>query len=392
MEIMPSELDPIFQLPQDIDDSTWPKIRLRQLRMVNYCIHENVEIDLSHDGRPMNVLALVGPNGTGKTTILNAIQLLFANFTGQSPERVRAAIQKGIRNYMWLSPIDMLNAKMEVSGIFEDDGGRSYEVRITQDGVTLAHPENIQEHLSYYCFLARFDQELNQFQLKRQRWPLFQDIFAEVTGYPVEEDDSAFNLTEDIRAKKLMQEYVGGFKVVKPRETIVNRQCSAGEKKIAKCFSTILNKEVQPNIILIDNVTDHVEISRHLPVVSNIERCFPKSQIIVTCHSVPVQRNFPNRERLLDMRLLHTTDAVRNEPWRLRFYDEVLDCLEKAKAGTQLEKDNLIKDCETLLGQILNESLQDPSTAVAELTRRTTFSTLIQAQVVDSKPKLTSHK
>lgn len=383
----------IVQLPKDIDDSSWARIKLKKLRLLNYGVHENVEVDFTHNQSIMNMVALIGLNGTGKTTFLNAIQLLFANFEGQRPERTKAMLQKQIRNYAHLSPKEMLEAKMEVVGTFEDNTGRTYEVKVNETGLVTPHPADIQEHILYYCFLARFDQELNQFQLKRQRWPLFQSIFSEVTGYPVVEDDTAFKLTEESRAQQLVQEYVGGFKVNKPRETITNRQCSAGEKKIAKCFSTILNKEVQPSIILIDNVTDHVEVGRHLPVVSNIERCFPNSQVIVTCHSVPVQRNLPNRERLIDLRLLHTSDTVKSEPFRLRFYDEVLDALEKANTiDDPIQKDELISQGQELVEEILGGILVNPIDKIAEFQKKSTWLALTQSENSVNKPKILNLK
>jgi predicted ATP-binding protein involved in virulence len=339
----------------------------------------------------MRMTALIGPNGTGKTTILNAIQLLFANFSGSTNERIQVLLQKNIRNFMWLSPTEQIRSDFEVSGLFENDRGETYEVVVNKKGTVKSHPDQVAANLNHYCFLARFDQELNQFQLKRQRWDLFRDIFSEVTGYPVEEDDSAFRMTSDAQANALLQKYVGGFKVMKPRETILNRQCSAGEKKVAKCFSTILNKEVQPRIILIDNVTDHIEVSRHLPTVSNLERCFPQSQIIVTCHSVPVQRNLPNRERLLDMRLLHASSVIRQEPWRLRLKDTVLDGLEQVNTLENSKvRETLLKEGNQILQEIESESLVDPAKRVAEFVRETTFLAMILAQTVDTKPKIVS--
>jgi hypothetical protein len=379
----------IDQLPPDVNDADWPRIVLKRLRMVNFAIHENVEVDLTHRDSFMKLIALVGPNGTGKTTILNAIQLLFSNFTSYSPERIRIMLQKHVRNYMHLSPEDLGKADFEVSGVFQDNKGVEYEVKITRNGVVKAHPEFIRERLTYYCFFARYDQELHLFQLKRQRWPLFQEIFSQVTGYPVEEDEPIFDGANDIRVRGLMQQYVTGFKVIKPRETILHKQCSAGERKIAKCFSTILNKEVQPQIILIDNVTDHVEIDRHLPVVANIEKCFPKSQIFVSCHSIPVQRNLPRQERLIDMRLVHASHLICDQPFRLRLYDEVKDALEKVNSLLPShEREKLLERGATLSHLIMNETLVDPAMVVSNYTRDVNFRALCQTIGVSSQPKI----
>ena len=267
-----ANFDLIRSMSSELTDEGWPDLRLKSLRMVNFGIHEYVEIDLTEHGSPMPVIALVGPNGSGKTTILNAIQILFYDFKGYNVDRIRTMMQQHLRNFMWMKPGEMLHADLEVSGLFEltestDTGPRvtEYEVKITRDGVVSPHPEIVSYELNRFYHFARFDQELHLFQLKRDRWPLFQKLFSAVTGFKVEEDDAVFSAGEDIKMKKLMEEYVTGFKIVKPNEIILNKQCSAGERKIAKCFSTILNKDVQPRVILIDNVTDHIEIDRHLP-------------------------------------------------------------------------------------------------------------------------------
>ena len=81
------------------------------------------------------------------------------------------------------------------------------------------------------------------------------------------------------RLAEMMEQYVLAFSVKKPDETISHTNCSAGERKIIKCFSTLLNKEYKPQIILVDNVEMHVDTGRHLELVRAMKRCFPDSQI-----------------------------------------------------------------------------------------------------------------
>jgi len=387
---MSSVIDPslLSQLAPDIDDTEWPRLRLKHLSLHNFGKHENTEIDFTHHDRVMPLVSLVGPNGAGKSTILNAIQLLFNNFTGYAPERYQAMMMKYVRNYLWMNPAEMLGANFSVKGIFTD-GQTDYPVEVTRQAILSRHPEFIDQHLSYYCFFARFDQELGLFQLKRKRWPQFQELFSGVTGFTVEEDASVFDATDE-ESSALLRQYVGGFKVIKPEETIVHKQCSAGERKIAKCFSTILNKPVQPSIILIDNVTDHVETDRHLPVIANIEKCFPNSQLIVTCHSVPVQRNLPNRERLIDMRLLTANEVILREPWRLRLIDEVKDALQKVsnlrtKLDYEVTGNKLLSDLETY-------TVIDPATKVSDYVRKVSFQYLVETMVIEDHPKIVNKK
>ena len=92
------------------------------------------------------------------------------------------------------------------------------------------------------------------------------------------------------------------FNVKKPEETINYQQCSAGERKLIKTFSTLLNKSVCPDIILIDNAVMHIEVSRHIAILDAIKKCFDQSQVIVTCHSEPIRRMLSGQKILIDMR------------------------------------------------------------------------------------------
>ncbi len=203
------------------------------------------------------------------------------------------------------------------------------------------------------------------FQVRRDKWPTFQTLFEAVTGFKVEEDVAMLDgkpLTQssDRRTQRAIEQFVQSFRLIKPREVITQRQCSAGERKIAKALSTVINQPVMPDIILIDNVTDHVELARHLPVMAAIEKCFSKSQIIATCHSAPVQRHLPDRDRLIDLRFLHCDPQVRQEPWRLRLFDEVSDSLDKINSLAESDKRRVAAHNAGLLLKILCEKPATP--------------------------------
>jgi len=315
----------LFVLPPDINDEYWPRIRLKSLRMTNFLKHKDVKIDFFPDDFLMN--CLVGKNGTGKTTILNAVQLLFSNFSGYEPERLRALSLKNVRNYMSLTPEEAEKADFCVEGVFIVSDGTEYTVTVKRDGFHSRHPDCILENLQYYCYSASFDRELHLFQLKRDRWPKFKELMEAVTGYTIEEDEQTFGLDSDPKFKRIMRDYVIAFKMDKGREIIGHRQCSAGERKIIRTFSALLNRPVTPSIIIIDNVTDHVEAARHISVIDALENTFDNSQIIVTCHSSSIQRYLPNPSRLLDMRLLNSENESTRQIWRLRLTDELDDLL-----------------------------------------------------------------
>jgi len=322
-------------LPRDIDTSKWPAVRVLSLRMQNFGPHEDVTIEFG----PYPMHCLVGPNGSGKTTTLTAVQLLFGNFSGYARDRYHAKMLRLVRNWKWMTPAQQAAADFSVTGTFEirepRTKPRQYTIALRRQhfGFIGEHPGVVRFNLPHYCFMSRFDQELHMFQVRRNRWDLFKELFEAVTGFVIEEDvmeldGQPLSQTGDRKMQNLIAEYVMGFRVRKEREIITQKQCSAGERKIAKSLSTILNKPAQPNIILIDNVTDHVELARHLPVMNALERCFPDSQILATCHSQPVQRRLPNRDCLIDLRFLTCSDLLRQEPWRMRLADEVSDSID----------------------------------------------------------------
>lgn len=351
----PEQLDTneLKVLPPDIDDSYWPRIKLKRLTMVNFGKHKNVTIEFLPEQVSMN--CLVGQNGAGKTTILNAVYLLFSNFTGYEKERLKALTLKNVRNHMLLKPEEIDSADFKVEGVFQIDDGTEYTISVNRDGVSGKHPENIQKNLQYYCYAATFDRELHLFQLKRDRWPQFKELMEAVTGYSIEEDVPVFQLDSDPKFQRIMRDYIIAFKMDKGREIIGHRQCSAGERKIIRTFSALLNRPSIPSIILIDNVTDHMEASRHIRVIDALEKTFNKSQIIVTCHSAPVQKFLPNQSRLLDMRLLNASNESERQFWKFKIEDELEDLLLRLNAfspSNEAEKTSvniLIEKCLTLL-------------------------------------------
>jgi ABC-type lipoprotein export system ATPase subunit len=330
----------------DYDPLLCPRIKLKKLELVNFGKYEDAVIDFTHNGKVMPMSCFVGPNGTGKTTVIDAVTMLCSNYSKYDYQRFSDMMFHRVRNWMHLEDDNKIkNASFSVKGTFEafypvyappfavsdDPSPRTieYTVEFTRHKVRSSHPDFIQRNLPRYCFAARFDQELSLFQIQRSKWPLFQELFSSVTGFPIEEQVDMFHDTSDTRLRKLMDDYVLGFTVQKPNEIIRHKMCSAGERKIAKCFSTILNARVEPSIIVVDNVLMHIETGRHLSVMESLSKCFPNSQLIVACHSVPVSKSLPHRERLYDMRWIDIPGLIWREPWRLRLLDDVNESLER---------------------------------------------------------------
>jgi len=322
----------LIELPDfNLAGAEIPRLQIKSMRFENYKVFDDYYLDFSDGGTCNSFSCFFGPNGCGKTTILDCIQMIFSRYEGYEVERLKARLGKSVRH-----------VAKEQAGIYDDSDflitaviqtpEEEYEIRINKTGFVQDHPDRIKPILYRLCFYARFDFELHQFQLARDKWEIFQDLFSSVTGFEIEEKSSVFDMSEDPVQADLMRKYVLGFWVHKPHESIGNNECSAGERKIIKSFSTLLNKEYTPSIILVDNVAMHVESGRHLHLIESMKRCFPDSQIFATTHSYQISKNFGNKNQLYDLRLINCPDLIKSEPWRLYFADEIRDLLAKLES------------------------------------------------------------
>ncbi len=362
-------LDPeiLKSLPSEIDTSDWQPVKLTSLHMENFGRYKDATFDFTDGkGKSQGISCLIGPNGTGKTTALNAVQVLFNNYTMYDQERYEANMTKYVRNVFRMTAKQAAESDFLIRGVFVS-GSRTYEVEVTKKQVLQWHPEDISAQLVNHCYFARFDNELRTFQLNRSRWEHFRKLFYSVTGFEIEETKNIFDDSSDLRLRRLHEEYVTNFEILnKAQDVFTNRWMSAGERKITKCFSTIYNLRVQPSIILIDNITDHVELRRHLPLMSAMEECFPDSQLIVTCHSAPVQRNF-DKDKVYDMRFFGAPQELLENPWKVRMMDEVNDVIEKIQYSatvTEADKQAIIIEGKSLLDALMGTRKDDEHRAV----------------------------
>ena len=297
-----------------------PKIRLESISIDNFKIFDGVRFNFTDK----TFSCLIGPNGTGKSTLLEIIQMLFFKFDAYTPERRQILLSNCIRRVK----NDKHSAKnFKVEAIFSLKQGKTtvkYNVAFDKDGFITNHPPIVLDNLYKVCYSSTYDKELHKFQLQRKKWPQFKKLIEAVTGFKVKEAKS-------INAFEEFKDYIFDFYIVKPHENVKHKDFSDGEKKIVKSFASILNMEEAPSIILIDNIEMHVELKRHLPLIKELVATFPKSQIISTTHSYRISRTFKERTEIYDLRLINASDLIKKEPQRLYMLDEIDDLISRAR-------------------------------------------------------------
>lgn len=305
-----------------------PKVRIKSIHFKNFKVFADYTFDFTSNNKINEFNCFIGPNGCGKSTLLSSLQLLFANFSGIEADRLYMNLGKSVRHTAGYKDERLSTEDFLITAKLSSED-KDYEIQINRKGFIKKHPKEIRDNVYRLCYFTRFDQELHNFQLNRNMWSKFKTLFEAVTGFQIEEQTDVFSMSDDPKQSDLLKKYVLGFLVHKPKEIIQHKECSDGERKIIKSFSTLLNLEYMPQIILVDNVEMHVESSRHLKLIQAMKSCYPDSQIFTTTHSYHISRNFSERNQVYDLRIIHAKPLTKAEPWRLFLKDEINDCIIK---------------------------------------------------------------
>lgn len=323
-----------------------PSIRIKSIHFLNYKTFKNYEFDFTNESGIMDFICFIGPNGGGKSTVLNAIQLLFTRFEGRDLLRLPQNLGKLVRH-----------VGKSMDGVYGDDdflltaqiqsSVGDYEVQMNKRGFIKDHPPEIKEIVYRLCYFSKFDRDLDKFQLERGKWGKFKELFEAVTGFKIEENsdiETYLSGTSDPSMQSLIRDYVLAFYVYKPNGIIHQKECSDGEKKIIKSFSTLLTIEYMPEIILVDNIEMHVERSRHISLIEAMKKCFPNSQIFSTTHSYYISKYFGKKSGIFDLRIIESNDFIKKEPWRLCIIDELNDSMVKIMVAKDLPEYSTLQE------------------------------------------------
>ena len=146
----------------------------------------------------------------------------------------------------------------------------------------------------FACFYVDADNPINtqKFQLISEYKNEFLNFAEEVYGFKCELPDlGSLSTTEeyDSQLKKYIV-FFTDFIIHKYGVKVHYKRMSAGEKKIAtmltELFNNVYDKEkYKNNILLIDNIVNHIYYLRHMKIIEKLNEFFPNNQIIATTHS-----------------------------------------------------------------------------------------------------------
>ena len=334
---------------------------LKTLRLQNYCGYENHTFDFTKpNGEPYPFVCFYGPNGIGKSSVLEAIAMLTANWSGRNEQHIEESLRKYVRNpdynpayasmegYTYRDGYITGKTKsklpdMLIEGTYVMDD-KEYVVALAQNkyvrndfapvlndpeaelSETLAHTNTGpwgQRHLQYRQRVSHFvssdsDLSLSKFQLHYGEMEHFEKIISEIMRYPAD-------CIVDNGVTPQEKGYCTDFCITKGDHRIHFKRMSAGEKKICKSFSEIFNlmfdlsnpepgepnMDSWPRIVLLDNAVMHVYYDRHVTMINCLKRIFNRQQIISTTHSgILIQRqkenkNDQNNELWIDLEIIN---------------------------------------------------------------------------------------
>lgn len=259
-------------------------MNIKKLLLKNFRGFKEAEIEFG------DFNCLIGPNGIGKTSVLESITLLTSSLSSFTEERLRAYLKRNIP--------EGSGGGFTCHGVFEHEG-KELEVVCSEAGFVRNDIMDSDLWRSRIAHFARFDLEMTEFQLRKDLWPEFARHFEAITGFKVEPDE----YTEtDLVDMGMDGDMVIGFWMDKgKRGKVSNKRGSAGEKKITKSLSTVVNLCDKPDIALVDNIEMHVHYKRHLSMMSAIKDLFSGMQIISTTHSTVVMEEYEPKSHLIDL-------------------------------------------------------------------------------------------
>ena len=294
-------------------------IKLKKIRLKNYCGYKDFELDLT-DGDGIKKWAMFfGPNGTFKSTFLRAVEslanpsfftkkknlMIFRKLKHHHDYHVGSEPMYTDINDLMMEGIFLVNGE-EKKVILEDNirdvifagrtvdekrgeisGIRLNELSLSEQGIVLIDADN--------------RNMMNKFQIIADIEEQFCDFAKSIYGLSCYCPKNATVYDNGIKYKTdFVIEKKCGMK-------IHYKRFSDGEKKIATLVSSLFKRAYKDSpdkenksIIAVDNIALHIYWKRHMTLIRKMEEYFPDKQFIATTHS-PIIINEMDKKYLINM-------------------------------------------------------------------------------------------
>jgi predicted ATP-binding protein involved in virulence len=273
---------------------------LQNIHLKNFCGYKNCSLLFSQNKKHNPISVFYGPNGEGKSSVLQAIRLVSNpyQFFGRENDMFfrKLTFQK---NYDptaegYVAPENNLLIKAE----YVDIDGKTRSSTLDSKGMVescLKRYNSDQEGWSLYCDVDH-PINMNKFQLYTKNKDLFINLAKDIYEFDVELDKKVESEWVDKTTREVIQFYQN-FILNKKDAKIHFRRMSDGEKKIATLLRFLCDEIVfnPSKIILIDNIEMHIYFKRHAMLVDKLTKLFPDRQFIVTTHSQTLIEHVSNK-------------------------------------------------------------------------------------------------
>ncbi len=289
-------------------------IKLKKIKLKNYCGYKDFELDLTEGDGVKKWLMFYGPNGSFKSTFLNAVMLLATpkifiqkkNILVFRKLKYHHDYFSGVETlYDQINDLKMeatfLSKKGEKKVILEDNirgvifAGR--KVNTEKGEISGIRTNELLPNEQGVIFIdADSRNMMHKFQIIDGLHEEFCDFASSIYGFKCYCPKKTIVIDHGIK-------YRLDFVIEKPNGTKVHyKRFSDGEKKIATLVSSLFKRAYKnspdkenKDIICVDNIEQHIYYKRHMLLIQKIEEYFSDKQIIATTHSPIIIENMDKR-------------------------------------------------------------------------------------------------
>jgi predicted ATP-binding protein involved in virulence len=262
-------------------------IKVKNVKMKNFCGYRDMEFNFYNNEKINPISVFFGPNGTGKTTVIKALNIL-ANphrLSGRDNDLIFRKLtynQDFDSTYSILKQMKGLEKKnnLFIHALFQTESGDKNVV--IENGIVKENELEREQCDRIYEIDADNPMNMNKFQLISG--DNFSDMFEEMAkviyGFDVYFD-------KEISAPGQKFGYFTDLVLVKDEDNCHFKQFSRGEKKVAGLLRSLCDSESynKYSIYMIDNLELHIFFKRHPKVIDMLTKYFPDKQFICTSHS-----------------------------------------------------------------------------------------------------------